>query len=150
MDMLELEMSEIEDEKVLRVTVRHYTAAEQEAIDKAADAALAAKKNQPMPKLDTIQITIPAGADVTEITEKTLEFTVATSKGKAAAAAIRKALTDADWKESVTTADDTLGVIEFTKGEQKISLHYIDPGFIPAEISLSASGLELEKVGKQN
>jgi len=146
MDMLELEMYEVEDEKVLRVTVRHYTAAEQEAIEQAADAALAAKQNSPMPKLEKIKITIPSGADVTEITEKTLEFTVATGQGKAAAAAIRQALSDAEWKEHVTTADDTLGVIEFTKGEQKLSLHYVDPGFIPAEITIKGSGVELEKV----
>ncbi len=145
-DMLELEMYEVEDEKVLRVIVKHQTAAEVAAIEKAHADALAAKKNTPEPKLGKVQITVPAGAEMTEVTEKTLEFTVATGQGKTAAAAIRKALTDADWKETVITADDTVGLIEFKNGEQKISLNYVDPGFIPAEITIRGSGVELEKV----
>ena len=145
-DMLELEMYEVEDEKVLRVIVKHQTAAEVAAIEKADADALAAKKNTSEPKLGKVQITIPAGAEMTEITEKTLEFTIATGKGKTAAAAIRKALSDAGWKESVITADDTVGVIEFKKGEQKISLDYVDPGFIPAEITIRGTGVELEQV----
>lgn len=146
MDMLELEMYEVKDEQVLRVTVRHYTAAEQEAIEKALAAAIEAKKNKPMPKLGKVKITVPAGAEMTEITEKRLEFTVATGKGKAAVTTIRKALTDAGWEETVTTADDTLGVIDFKKADQEISLNYVDPGFIPAEITIRGSGVELEKV----
>ncbi len=145
-DMLELEMYEVEDEKVLRVIVKHQTAAEVAAIEKAHADALAAKKNTPEPKLGKVQITIPAGAEMTEITEKSLEFTVATGQGQTAAAAIRKALTDAGWKETVTTADDMVGVIEFKKGEQEISLNYVDPGFIPAEITIQGTGVELEQV----
>ncbi len=145
-DMLELEMYEVEDEKVLRVIVQHQTAAEVAAIEKAHADALAAKKNTPESKLGKVQITVPGGAEMTEITEKTLEFTVATGQGQTAAAAIRKALTDAGWKETVITADDSVGVIEFKNGEQKISLNYVDPGFIPAEITIRGSGVELEKV----
>ena len=145
-DILSLKMYEVEDEKVLRVTVQHQTAAEVTAMEKAFADKLAAMKNKPEPKLGKIQITIPAGAEMTEITEKSLEFTVATGQGQTAAAAIRKALTDAGWKESVTTADKMIGVIEFKKGEQKISLNYVDPGFIPAEITIQGTGVELEKV----
>jgi hypothetical protein len=148
-DMLELEMYPVEEEKVLRVIVKHQTAAEVAAIEKAHADALAAKKNTPEPTLGKVQITIPAGAEMTEITEKSLEFTVATGKGKAAAAAIRKALTDAGWKETVTTADDMIGVIEFKMGEQKISLDYVDPGFIPAQITIHGTGVELEKVAEK-
>ena len=144
-DILSLKMYEVEDEKVLRVTVQHQTAAEVAAMAKAFADELAAKKNKPVPKLGKVQITLPAGAELTEITEKSLEFTVASGKGKAVAAAIRKSLTDAGWKESVTTADDMIGVIQFKMGEQKISLDYVDPGFIPAEITIRGTGVELEK-----
>ncbi len=145
-DMLELEMYEVEDEKVLRVIVKHQTAAEVAALEKAHADALAAKKNTPLPKLGRVKITIPAGAEMSEITDKTLEFTLATGRGKAAAAAIRKALTDAGWKETVTTADNMVGLIQFQKGEQEISLNYVDPGFIPAEFTIRGTGVELEKV----
>ncbi len=144
-DMLELEMYPVEDEKVLRVIVKHQTAAEVAAIEKALAEQLAAKKNKPEPKLGKVKITIPAGAEVTEITAKTLEFTVASGKGQAAAAAIRTALTAAGWKETVTTADAMIGVIGFKQEEQDISLDYVDPGFIPAEITIRGTGVELEK-----
>jgi hypothetical protein len=144
-DMLELEMYEVKDENVLRVTVRHYTKAERDVIEAELKKALEAKKNKPMPKLGTVKIPFPAGAQSTETTEKNLEFTVQTGKGKAAAAAIRKALTDAGWTESVLSADDNLGVIEFKKDELEISLNYVDPGFIPAEITVKGTGVKLEK-----
>ena len=66
----------------------------------------------------------------------------------ATVADIRKALTSAGWKEKVTTDDGMIGLIDFEKGEQTISLKYVDPGFIPAEVTINGSGVELEKVGK--
>lgn len=144
-DMLELEMYGVKDEGVLRVTVRHYTKVERDVIEAEIKKALEAKKNKPMPKLATVKIPFPAGAKSEETTEKNLEFTVPTGKGKSAAAAIRKVLTDAGWKESVLSADDTLGVIEFKKEDLEISLNYVDPGFIPAEITVSGTGVKLEK-----
>lgn len=144
-DMLELEMYEVKEENILRVTVRHYTKAERDIIEAEVKKALEAKKNKPMPKLGTVKIPLPAGAQSSEATEKTIEFTVPSGKGKAAATAIRKALADAGWKESVLSADDTLGVIEFKKDEQEISLNYVDPGFIPAEITVKGTGVKLEK-----
>ena len=144
-DMLDLEMYEVKEENILRVTVRHYTKAERDIIEAELKKALEAKKNKPMPKLGSVKIPFPAGAQSTESTEKSIEFTVPTGKGKAAATAIRKALTDAGWKESVLSADDTLGVIEFKKDELEISLNYVDPGFIPAEITVQGTGVKLEK-----
>lgn len=144
-DMLELEMYEVKDENVLRVTVRHYTKAERDIIEAELKKALEAKKNKPMPKLATVKIPFPAGAQSEEETETTIEFTVPSGKGKAAASAIRKTLTDAGWKESVLLADDPLGVIEFKKDELEISLNYVDPGFLPAEITVNGTGVKLEK-----
>ncbi len=145
-EMLELEMYEVKDEKVLRVIVKHQTAAEIAAIEKALAEKMAATKDTPEPKLTKVMITVPAVADVTEATAKTLEFTLPSGQAKAAAAAIRKALLADEWKETVTTADAMLGLIEFKKGELEISLNYIDPGFIPAEFTIQGSGVELEKV----
>ncbi len=147
-DMLELEMYEVKDENVLRVTVRHYTKAERDAIEEEVKKALA-EKNKPEPQLGTVKIPVPTGAQSTETTEQNLEFTVPTGKGKAAAAAIRKALTDAGWKESVLSAEDALGVIQFKKGDQEISLNFVDPGFIPAEITITGTGVKLEQLAEK-
>ncbi len=148
-EMLELEMYGVKEEKVLRVIVRHKSAAEVDAEEQAFQAALAKKKSKPMSKLDKIQVTLPTGAEITESTAKNIEFTVATGKGKSSVAAIRKTLAAADWKEKVTNDDGMIGVIDFEKGEQSISLRYVDPGFIPAEITINGSGVELEQVEKE-
>lgn len=147
-EMLELEMYPVEDEQVLRVIVKHKSKAEVDAEEKAFQEAQAKKKNKPMPKLDKVKITPPKGADITESTTKKLEFTVSTGKGKASVADIRKALTSAGWKEKVTSDDGMIGWIDFEKGEHTISLKYVDPGFISAEITIDGSGVELEKVEK--
>lgn len=144
-DLLELEMYPVEDEKVLRVTVKHRTSAEVAAEEKAQLEKLAQTQNTPKPQAGKVQIPVPTGAGMVESTPLTLEFTVTSGEGKTAAAAIRKALTDAGWKEKVTTADGAIGVIEFQKGESSISLNYVDPGFIPAEITVRGTGVELEK-----
>ncbi len=147
-EMLELEMYPVKDENVLRVTVKHKSKAELDAEEKAFQEAQAKNKNKPMPKLGTVKITPPSGATITESSTRKLEFTVTTGKGKASVADIRKALTSAGWKEKVTTDDGMIGLIDFEKGEQSISLKYVDPGFIPAEVTINGSGVELEKVGK--
>ncbi|MFO1044999.1 MAG: hypothetical protein U0941_24760 [Planctomycetaceae bacterium] len=147
-EMLELEMYPVKDEKVLRVTVKHKSKAEVDTEEKAFQEAQAKNKNKPMPKLGTVKITPPSGANIAESSTRKLEFTVTTGKGKASVAEIRKALTSAGWKEKVTTDDGMIGLIDFEKGEQTISLKYVDPGFIPAEVTINGSGVELEKVGK--
>jgi hypothetical protein len=149
-DMFTLETYPVEDEQVLRVTLQHQTAAEVAAIEKRLDEQVAAaklklerEKNTPLPK---VQLALPAGAKLTEETKMRLEFTVATGKAKAAAESLRKSLRDAGWKEEVTIAEAQVGDIEFKKGNQGISLSYVDPGFIPAEITIQGTRVELERV----
>ncbi len=151
-DMLTLEMYPVKDEKVLRVTMKYQTAAEVAAIEKRIDEQIAAakakkekEKNTPLPK---VKITLPAGAEVTEETKTQIEFTVASGKGKGAADALRKALKADDWKEEVITADGMIGEIKFTKDKQEISLSYVDPGVIPAQITVRGSKVEIEKAGR--
>lgn len=149
-DMLTMEMYFVKDEKVLRVTVKHQSAAEVAAIEKRLDEQAAAakmKKDQEKnAKLPTVKITLPKGATLTEVTKKQLEFTVGAGKAKAAATSIRKALKEAGWKEDVTAAEDMLGEIGFTKDKQEISLSYVDTGIMPAEFTIKGTRVELEKV----
>lgn len=144
-EMLELEMYPVEEEKVLRVTVKHKSQAEVDAEEKAFQEAQAKKNSKPMPKTEKVKIALPAGADLLESSADKMEFKVASGKGKSSIAAIRKSLVAAGWKEKVTNDDGMVGLIDFEKGEQSISLRYVDPGFIPAEITIDGSGVELEK-----
>ena len=75
-DMLTLEMYPVKDENVLRVTLKHQSAAEVAAIEKHLDEQAAAakkKKELPLPKLT---IALPSGVKLTEHTGSRLEFTV--------------------------------------------------------------------------
>jgi hypothetical protein len=152
-DMLTLEMYFVEDEKVLRVIADYDSAAEVAALEKRLDeqAAAAKKKreleeNTPLPKLT---IALPPGANLIEETKSRLEFTFASGRAKAAAEAIRKGLKDADWKEEIITADAMIGEITFKKDKQELSLSYVDPGIIPAEFTLKATGVELEHADRK-
>ena len=58
-------------------------------------------------------------------------------------------LREAGWKEDVTTADGMIGEIAYTKDKQELSLSYVDTGFTPAEFTIRATGVQLEKVVRQ-
>jgi hypothetical protein len=143
-DMLTLEMYPVEDENVLRVTLKHQSAAEVAAIQKQLDEeAAAAKKKKEMP-LSRLAIPLPAQAKITEQAESRLEFTVGPGKGKAVSEWLRKWLRNDGWKEEVITVDAMVGEIGYTKDEQELSLSYVDTGFTPAEVTLTATGVRLQ------
>lgn len=144
-DMLTLEMYPVKDENVLRVTLKHQSAAEVAAIEKHLnEQAAAAKKKKELP-LPKVMIALPSGAKLTEQTGSRLEFTVGPGRAKAVAESLRKVLRNDGWKEEVTTADGMVGEIAYTKDRQELSLSYVDTGFTPAEFTIKASGVKLEE-----
>ena len=58
-------------------------------------------------------------------------------------------LREAGWKEDVTTADAMIGEIAYTKDKQELSLSYVDTGFTPAEFTIRATGVQLEKADRK-
>ena len=144
-EMLSLEMYTVEEEKVLRVVIRYQTAAEVDAEEKRFQEAMAAKKNAPKPEVDTVKIEVPKGAEFTEVTAQQLEFTVATGKAKAAASAIRKALTKAGWEETVIIDEALAGQFNLEMGEAEISIQFVDTGVLPAEFTIRGTGVNLER-----
>jgi hypothetical protein len=100
-----------------------------------------AEANKPLPKLG---VTLPADAKGVEQTKDEIKFTVGNGKAKAAAETLRKQFRDAGWKEDVATLDPMAGALSFSKEKQNLTISYTDTGVLPAEISLSAMGAELE------
>lgn len=148
-DMLTLEMYPVKDESVLRVTLKHQSTAEVAAIEEHLDEQAAAarkKKGLPLPKL---AIALPSGVKLTEHTGSRLEFTVGAGRAKPVAESLRKMLREAGWNEDVTTADAMIGEIAYTKDKQELSLSYVDTGFTPAEFTIRASGVQLEKAHRK-
>jgi hypothetical protein len=117
--------------------------------------ALAEKKRQEDEKRRVkVAIVVPADAKAMEFEPDRIEFQVPRGKARAAADAIRKRIRDAGWKEKTIVEEAVTGSYTFENNEfddQRISLTYIDPGVIPAEVTVSGSGVELEKaaVGKK-
>jgi hypothetical protein len=148
-DMLTLNMRELREEKKTRLSLKHQSAAEVEEIDRQVKLAIEERKrkeeeerNRPKPKAS---IALPEGArDVTADTRQ-IEFHLASGKGKAAVDAIARQLVDAGWTSEDAVGDALAGQMTFKKAEQRITVLYVDPGLIPAEITVTGSGVELER-----
>jgi hypothetical protein len=156
-DMLTLSMSAGSRAK-LHVSVRFQSAAEIAELDriikerapairaaaeekKAKEAARLAEANKPPPK---VAVTLPADAKDVEQTKDTIKFTVGKGKAQAAAEALRAQFREAGWKEDFASVTPMTGALSFSKEKQSLTLSYTDTGMMPAEVSLSAMGGELE------
>jgi hypothetical protein len=142
-DMLTLEMRQAGGK--IRVMLKHQTAAEVDRLEQLAKAAIEkrqAEKNQPLPKL---AVAVPADAKKEKLTKNQVEFQVAAGQAKATVAAWRKQFVADGWQEQVTAFEDMLGSLTFTKGNQRLTVNYTDTGFLPAEVTLRATGVELER-----
>lgn len=141
MDMLTLELNTV-DEKT-RVLLRHESAAKVEEMEKRAKAAIEKQKMEKNKPADKLSIALPGDAKKVEKEKSRIEFQLASGSSKSAVESIRKQLTAAGYKEKVVAAEKEAGSSSFEKGEKRIELLYVDPGFIPAEITLTSSGVEL-------
>ena len=142
-EMYTLELNEIKDMEVVRVTLKFQSSAEMAAIEKAITEA-AMKKEEPAAALPVVKIALPRGVKITAETESKLEFTVESGQGKSTAEPIRKMLREAGWKETVTSGDKMLGIFDFKNEEQEINMTIVDPGFIPAELTIKGTGVTFE------
>jgi hypothetical protein len=146
-DMLTLTLRDIEGKT--RVTLREQSAAEVAEEERKFQEALAAKKkkdeeekNKPKPKA---VVTLPKDAAGIDKRPTQVEFSVATGKGKTAVDAIVKQLEAAGWKAEPGVGNAMAGQLTFKKDDLSVSILYVDPGLIPAEITISGSGgVEIE------
>jgi hypothetical protein len=148
-DLLNLKMWDLRAEKKVRVTLNHQSAAEVEEWERKADAFIAAKKkkdaeekNKPQPKA---AIRLPAAARDVKAGKTEIEFHLATGQGKAAVDALVQQLTAAGWKSEPPIGDNMAGHLSLEKDGHSVKILYVDPGFIPAQITITGWGVELEQ-----
>ena len=148
-DMLTLSMRDLTPEKKTRATVKLQSAAEVDDLERQYQAAIAARqkkeeeeRNKPKPKAI---VTLPAGASEISATATEIEFKFPAGKAKAATDAIAKQLVAAGWKAEEPVGEAIAGRLGFRKDDHSIIIHYVDPSFIPAEITISGMGVELER-----
>jgi hypothetical protein len=56
----------------------------------------------------------------------------------------RREFRDAGWKEDAASVEALVGAVSLSKERQSLSINYTDTGVMPAEVSISAIGVELE------
>lgn len=142
-DMITMVVFPFEDK--LRVQLTYETAAElaeQEKRAKAAVAKLLQEKSKPASKL---AIAIPADAKEVKLTKSQLEFNLPAGKARAAVETWRKHFQGQGWKEDNALLEAMAGSVSLSKDSQRLNITYIDTGFLPAEIDVTASGVELEQ-----
>lgn len=148
-DMLRLETYTV-DEK-LRVIVKQQSAAEVAEIEQELQAKNERQKQEKAEKAKNqpqIQaaVKLPAGAkDVKRMKEK-IEFTVAAGKGQSTVADLQKQFGKANWKEELATLEQMAGTVTFTRDDKEVMILYIDTGFMPAEITISGTGIDVVEV----
>jgi hypothetical protein len=111
---------------------------EEEAQWRAKNAARAAKV---LPK---VAVTLPARLTGLEAKANEIKFNVPKGNAKAVVEAWRKEFRDAGWKEDAASVEALAGAVSLSKGRQSLSINYMDTGVMPAEVSISAIGVELE------
>jgi hypothetical protein len=154
MELLNLDMWDLTNEKKVRVTLNHQSAAEVEELERRAKLAIEeqkkkaeAERNKPKPKA---AISVPPGASDIQASKEEIEFHVATGQGKAAVGAIAQKLTAAGWKADTSAAGNkAAGELSFEKDGQSVKILYVDPGFIPAQITVTGWGVELEQAAAE-
>jgi hypothetical protein len=156
-DMLTLSMPPARDGKI-SVSLQHQSAAEIAELDrqikehapqirakiKAEQEEETARILEASKRLPKFAVTLPADASGVEQTKDRIKFNPGNGKAKAIVEAWRKEFQVAGWNENVATLNGMAGAASFSKGTQSLIINYTDTGVIPAEVSVSATGVELE------
>ena len=94
--------------------------------------------------LPRVRIATPKGAEGDATPGASVEWTVPKGSALKAAKAIRTALEADGWKESSGALDPLAGLLLLEKNDASITIDFTDTGFLPAELTIRASGCELE------
>ena len=156
-DMLTLSMPPASDGKI-RVSLQQQSAAEIAELDRqlkeqmpkiraavqakqAEEDARFAEAHKPLPK---VAVLLPADVTGLDQTKDEIKFKVGNGKAQAIAETWRQQFHDTGWKEDVATLGGMAGAISLSKEKQSLTINYTDTGMMPAEITISAMGAELE------
>jgi hypothetical protein len=145
-DLITLEIQPVNG--LQRVLIRHQAAAEvadQERLAKIAAERMSREKEQEARKLT---IELPKDAQEVEATEDQVEFTLAAGKARAAVEVLRGTLKQAGWTEADSRLEAMFGNILLTKDKARVTLTYIETGIMPAEVTITAFGVKLERSGR--
>lgn len=149
-EMIRIEMKPAPEQKLL--TTVTYNTAEEVAAEKQRVAAGMAKLREkiakeaaaPKPK---VKISLPAGTISKALIQQTLKLNLPAGKAKPAIESLCKELVASGWKETNKSLDAVAGTVNLSREDQTINMVYMDPGFMPAEVTITPQGFEIELAG---
>jgi hypothetical protein len=146
-DMLTLEIYEVGGRN--RVILKHQSAAEVADMERQYKEETERRKmtkEKPLPKL---VVMLPADANEVQQTKNRIEFKVVPGKAKAIVESWRRQFVKDGWKEEAATLHAMAGSLSFAKGDHSLTVIYADTGYLPAEVTIHAAGVELERTAEK-
>ena len=121
-----------------------------ESLRLARAAAEKAKAAREAPKsIAKLAIAVPADAKDVKVSKSAIEFKLGGGRAKAVVEGLRQQLTKDGWKEEAATLQDMAGMVSLKNGDQNVTVIYNDTRFMPAEVTIQAIGVELERAGEK-
>jgi hypothetical protein len=143
-ELLELQMHDFEGKT--RALLKHMSAAEVEDEDRRAKELIAERNKAKSAPVGKVQVSLPAIATEIKREKTEVEFKLPNGKVKAVVDAWRKQFTKEGWKEKVAALDPMAGSLSLDKGDYSLTIIYVDTGFLPAEVTVSLFGGELDAI----
>ena len=131
-----------------RVLLMHRSAAEVAELDRLAREAMAKRKAARPTRTqrpEKLVVTIPAGAQKVEASKDQITFTVALGQAKRVVENLVNTLKQQGWKAQVGVLEEMAGVSSLSRGDQRLTIAYHDTGVLPADVTIDAKGIELER-----
>jgi hypothetical protein len=144
-DMMELQLHNFNDQAraVLRFKSAKEVAEREERAEKRAQQRM---KQAAAPKdVDVLDVAVPADAKKLEIDSDSIEFQLAAGRARKIAERWRQEYIKAGWKEQTAVLQNVAGAVVLTNDSRTLTISYTDTGFMPAEVSIDATGVELKR-----
>lgn len=149
-EMIQIEMTPTSGK--LRAVATYQTAEEVAAEKQRVAKGMAALKEKlageaaaPKPK---VTFSLPAGTLSQALTKQALKLNLPAGKAKQAVESLRKQLVAAGWKEMSAALDPVAGTVQLSRESHTLTVVYMDPGFMPAEVTVTPQGVEIELTGE--
>lgn len=140
-EMLSLDLGQFTD--IVRVSLKHRTAAEVAEEERLAKAAIEKQKAEEAARNVKVKVAVPLpekAGELEKLKDNVFEFKVATGTCAAVLEGFRKHFLKAGWtEEEGTELKDNVGRMELKKDKATLSLSYFDIGIGDAEIKVSGS-----------
>jgi hypothetical protein len=142
---MELQLHNFNDQAraVLRFKSAKEVAEREERAEKRAQQRM---KQAAAPKdVDVLDVAVPADAKNLEIDSDSIEFQLAAGRARKIAERWRQEYIKAGWKEQTAVLQNVAGAVVLTNDSRTLTISYTDTGFMPAEVSIDATGVELKR-----